>query len=397
MTEDRRILFGQRTITALPIPTDGKRVTYYDTQLNGLCLVIYPSGKKVFYVYRRILGRPERVRLDAFGAITVQQARELAIAVNMQVAQGNSPTAIRQEERAELTINELFDIYLERHAKVHKRSWAGDERRFKYHMQSLKKKRLSELKRHEVLAWHTKIGKERGIYAANHALAVLRILFNKAIEWELFNGNNPCLGIKKFRETARDRFLQPDEMEKFFEALNQLSESTTRDFFLMCLYTGARKSNVLSMRWEEVNFNRCEWRIPMTKNGTSQVLPLVDAAVFLLRERRKDISSEWVFPSKLNNTGHLVEPRESWDTIRRISGLKDLRMHDLRRSLGSWQARTGASLVIIGKTLNHQSPQSTHVYARLDSDPVRQAMETAVTAMQQAAKPNSDSSPPLPR
>ena len=79
--------------------------------------------------------------------------------------------------------------------------------------------------------------------------------------------------------------------------------------------------------------------------------------------------------------------------MRKTVGLEDLRMHDLRRSLGSWQARTGASLVIIGKTLNHQSPQSTQVYARLDSDPVRQAMETAVSAMKTAANKNRNAKP----
>ncbi len=389
MTKQRRLLFGQRSIAALPIPTDGKRATYHDTQLNGLCLTVYPTGKKVFYVYRRIRGRPERVRLDTFGTITVQQARELALAVNMQVAQGLSPTAIRQEERKELNLGELFEIYLERHAKIHKRTWQDDERRFRSHLSTWKRRQLSEIQRGDIIAWHAKLGKGRGIYAANHALAILRTLFNKAIEWGFFDETNPCIGVKKFRETSRDRFLQPDEMQKFFDALSQLTEPTTRDFFLMCLYTGARKSNVLSMRWDEINLERREWRIPMTKNGTSQVLPLVDIAMALLQERRSTSDSDWVFPSELNATGHLVEPKSSWESVRKATGMTDLRMHDLRRSLGSWQARTGASLVIIGKTLNHQSPQSTQVYARLDSDPVRQAMEIAVTAMAQASKAKS--------
>lgn len=382
---ERKLLFGQRSVAALPVPKDGKLATYYDTQLTGFCIRVYPTGKKVFYMYRKVHGRPERIKLDTFGTITVQQARELAQTVNIQVAQGFSPTALRQETRNELTLGEMFDIYIERHAKVHKRTWADDERRFRYHMTSFKRRLLSEIHRKDIITWHAKIGKNRGIYAANHALAILRILFNKAIEWDFFEGINPCTGVKKFRETSRDRFLQPDEMQKFFDALEQLSEPTTRDFFLMCLYTGARKSNVLSMRWDEVNLSRREWRIPMTKNGTSQVLPLVDPAIALLKERRKDSDSDWVFPSKLNNRGHLVEPKGSWDSLRKATGMTDLRMHDLRRSLGSWQARTGASLVVIGKTLNHQSPQSTQVYARLDSDPVRQAMETAISAMKQAA------------
>lgn len=393
MNMERKLLFGQRTVAALPIPTDEKVATYYDTQLTGLCIRVYPSGRKVFYVYRKVRGRPERVKLDAFGTITVQQARELAVGVNMQVAQGLSPTSIRQEERAELTLGELFEIYLERHAKVHKRTWTDDEKRFHYHLSHWKRRQLSEIRRNDILTWHAKTGKERGVYAANHALAVLRVLFNKAIEWEFFDAVNPCVGVKKFRVTSRERFLQPHEMQKFFDALDGLAEPSTRDFFLMCLYTGARKNNVLSMRWEDIQFERYEWRIPLTKNGTSQIVPLIEPAMLLLKGRRSSTTSDWVFPSSLNKTGHLVEPKSSWDTVRKTVGLEDLRMHDLRRSLGSWQARTGASLVIIGKTLNHQSPQSTQVYARLDSDPVRQAMETAVSAMKTAANKNRNAKP----
>lgn len=391
MSAERKVLFGQRSVTALPIPSDGKLVTYYDTQMPGLCVRVYPTGKKVFYMYRKVHGRPERIKLDTFGAITVQQARELATAVNVQVAQGLSPTAIRQEERAEPTLGEFFDIYLERHAKIHKRTWTDDERRFHYHMSHWKRRRISEISKSEIISWHSKIGKARGIYAANHALAILRVLYNKAIEWGFFEGNNPCMGVKKFRETARDRFLQPDEMQKFFDALNQLEETTTRDFLLMCLYTGARRSNVLSMRWDQINLETHEWRIPLTKNGTPQVIPLIGEAISLLHERRKTDTGDWVFPSKLNPTGHLVEPKRAWNKIREATGMTELRMHDLRRSLGSWQARTGASLVIIGKTLNHRSPQSTQVYARLDNDPVRQAMETAVHAMKKAAIPGNTS------
>jgi integrase len=386
MSLNNKFLFGQRSVAALPCPTDGKYFTYYDTQLTGLSLRVYPSQKKVFYLYKKILGRPERMKLGEFGTINVQQARELANNLNLHIVQGINPMALRQEARRELTLAEFFDIYMERHAKAHKRSWANDERYFQSHMLHWRRSLLSNIQRNEIITWHLKLGKERGKYAANHSLTPLRTLYNKAIEWEFFNSVNPCKGVKKFQEKSRERFIQPNEMIRFFEAVNELRDRSSRDFFLMCLYTGARKSNVLSMRWKDIDMNRHEWNISMTKNGTAQTIPLIDAAINLLKERHQTAVGEWIFPSSLNSTGHLVEPRGSWETIRKIAGLEDLRMHDLRRSLGSWQARTGASLVIIGKTLNHQSPQSTQIYARLDNDPVRQAMETAVTAMMDAAK-----------
>ena len=79
-----------------------------------------------------------------------------------------------------------------------------------------------------------------------------------------------------------------------------------------------------------------------------------------------------------------MEPKKAWATLLKAAGIKNLRIHDLRRTLGSWQARTGASLPIIGKSLNHKTHQATAIYARLDLDPVRQSVNTATTAMMEA-------------
>lgn len=190
------------------------------------------------------------------------------------------------------------------------------------------------------------------------------------------------------------------------------------------------------MRWEQVNDDTRVWCIPLTKNGTPQMLPLSVEAMELLRQRKGKSASPWVFPGP-GTTAHMVEPKRGWRRVverarmlrllhavaqhagwnhddtqdytrcalvapERASGslrdqliqlgvdpepfeLKHLRFHDLRRTLGSWQARTGASLAIIGKSLNHQSPASTAVYARLDLDPVRASIDRATGAMWAAA------------
>jgi integrase len=139
------------------------------------------------------------------------------------------------------------------------------------------------------------------------------------------------------------------------------------------------------MQWSEINFIDGTWRIPETKNGTPQNVPLLKAAMDVLKVRRITIADEepFVFPG-IGKTGHLVEPKKVWANILANANIAALRIHDLRRTMGSWQSMTGASLAIIGKSLNHKSVQTTAIYARLDMDPVRNSMSTAADAMLKA-------------
>ena len=231
---------------------------------------------------------------------------------------------------------------------------------------------------------HQDVGRNNGHYAANRLLALCITIFNKATEFGLWDKTNPALGIKKFREQSRDRFLQADELPRFFQALSQEQNDNVRDYVILALLTGARKSNVLAMRWEQINLNCREWRIPRTKNETPQIVTLSEEACFLLTQRKEKATGDCVFPST-GKTGYLTDPKKGWGRILKRAGIADLRIHDLRRTLGSWQARTGASLAIIGKSLNHKSPQATAIYARLDLDPVRASVEKATKAMLEAA------------
>jgi integrase len=132
------------------------------------------------------------------------------------------------------------------------------------------------------------------------------------------------------------------------------------------------------MRWEDIDFSIREWRIPDTKNGEPVRIPLIGKALDILNNRLYlKASTLWVFPSNDSKSGHLAQPKAAWKRILDRAGLKNLRIHDLRRTLGSYQAIAGASLTIIGKSLGHKSPQSTAIYARLSNNPVRTSMEEA--------------------
>lgn len=136
------------------------------------------------------------------------------------------------------------------------------------------------------------------------------------------------------------------------------------------------------MAWSDLDFVRREWYIPDTKNGEPLVIQLPDAAIKILAGRPHD--GPWVFPDT-GKTGHMVSPKKAVSGLFKQAGIPDLRIHDLRRTLGSWQAMTGASLTIIGKSLGHKSVQATQIYARLSADPVRASVERAVSAITEAA------------
>lgn len=286
-----------------------------------------------------------------------------------------------------MTFAGLFDIYLERHAKLKKRTWQEDKNYFERHLADLGKKRLSQISRKDIAAIHGRIGKTKQTHA-NRVLALVSSVFGRAIEFGLWEDHNPCRGIKKFSEKPRDRFLNAEELGRFFEALQTEPNSIARDYFLVSLLTGARRSNVLSMKWSEIDFNGNTWKIQETKNGTPQTIPLTEPVMYILLDRQNAATSIFVFPGK-GKTGHLVEPKNAWKRICRAANLNDVRIHDLRRTFGSWQAITGASLPIIGRSLNHKNQSTTAIYARLDLDPVRASMEKATSAMMAAARNSS--------
>lgn len=375
----REINFTKAALTAAEPAPKGKRDYYYDIKERGLVLAVTAAGSKTFYLYKRIDGRPERLGLGKFPDLTVENARRLAAKAKGEIAMGQNPQKAKRAVRDEMTFGALFTEYLEKHSKVHKRSWAYDEREVKKFLSHWFKRKISSIEKPEVERLHAKIGKESGIYQANRLLERIRSIFNKAADWG-WEGQNPATGIKKFRERSRDRFLQPEELPRFFAALASEPNEAARDFFMISLLTGARKSNTLAMRWDEINFRDATWRIPQTKNDEPQIVHLSPQALEILKERKLHSLSPWVFPGS-GAKGHLADPKKAWARILKEAGISDLRIHDLRRTLGSWQAATGANSYIIGKSLGHRSQQSTAIYARLNLDPVRDSVNKATEAM----------------
>jgi len=162
-----------------------------------------------------------------------------------------------------------------------------------------------------------------------------------------------------------------------------------RDFFAVCLFSGARSGNVKAMAWADVDLQSGFWRIPPdeAKGGEAVIVPLTPAVVEILQRRKAtNGTSPWVFPGRNGSkAGHIAEPKTAWARICDRAGLEGLRIHDLRRSCGSWQAAMGASLLTIGKSLGHRNQATTAIYSKLDLGSVRTSLEAAEAAILTAA------------
>ncbi len=287
------------------------------------------------------------------------------------------------ERSQEMTLGQLFQQYHDLYAKTRCATASEIKTNFTRYFGDWFPRRLSSIKKLDVQARINSLAEGAHFHRANRAHDDLRAVFSWAIKQGVFEGKNPCVGIARFKTQSRERFITPEEFESFMKALQSEKNTKLRDFFYLCLFTGARQSNVLAMRWEDIDFRLALWNIPKTKNGEAHTVPLTPLAMEVLQTRQNN-KSIWVFPGT-GESGHLVEPKAAWRRILKVAKLQDLRMHDLRRTLGSYMAMSNQSLQIIGKALGHRSPTSTMVYARLANDPVRSAMQAAQQQMLTAA------------
>ncbi len=364
------------------VPPEKDRLFLRDGKVPGFGVVKHRSGRVTFIFERRIDGKPVRKMIGPLGTWTVQAARNEAMKLARQVDTGIDPFEARNRIKEEPSFSEFAQTYLERHARPHKQSAIQDERMLRNYFPSVTGKKLSRITRQDIATLHLSIGENHGHYIANRCLALVRKMFNLALEWGTLpeSHGNPATRIKAYREEKRDRFMSPREIERFFEAVREEADPVWRAFFLLLVFTGVRKSELLSAQWSDFDLEEQMWRIPTTKSGRPHVLPLTAPVLHILSQLPSQGKSAWLFPS-FGRTGHREEPKRPWNQIRGKAGIKDVRIHDLRRTLGSWMAIQGFSLNLIGRVLNHSQGSTTAIYARLLTDPQREALEVVQEKM----------------
>lgn len=398
---------------------NGKRDVRWDATLPGFGARIYPNGKKAFVLSYRVNGRKRFMTLGNYGVLTLNQARDLARRHLVGVIDGNDPLENRKKAAKGETVKDLCAVYLEQHAKVHKKSWKEDERRIEQYILSIwGNLKVSNIKRADTAALHGKIGKNHP-YEANRVLELISKMFSLARRWGFVDENaaNPASDIDRFKEKKRDRWVKPDELPHLIKAIDQEKNLYAKAALWLYLLTGVRRSELLHSRWEDIDWEQRELRLPETKAGRVHYVPLSEAALSLLRRLPKVDGNPYLLPGHIQGQ-HLVNIDKPWQRVRDRAtvkfwaahldapvsslvaeliaklgreptraevetaadfdlppGIGDVRLHDLRRTVGSWLAQAGNSLHLIGKVLNHSSTTTTAIYARFGQDQVRQALE----------------------
>jgi integrase len=378
--------FTTARLEKLTCPAGKDREYHRDEGAPGLSVCVTAAGAKTFVVYKRVRGRPVRVRLGSWpDELGIDAARKATLQASAVIARGEDPRQAKLAARGEMTLGRLMTLHVE-YQRLRIKTWRITQRQFELHLSKWKNRRLSDITRGDVQALHARLGEQCGTFIANRVLSLLHTLYARTATAHGWAGPNPATGVVRFRERSRTRYLYADELPRFFLSLNAESQ-LFKDFFLLLLLTGARRGNVQAMKWSDVHLDRREWTIPASefKTGEATTITLVPEAIDILRKRRAGSASPWVFPGH-GASGHLTAPEHAWRRIMSRSGLADLRVHDLRRTFGSWMTAAGTSLPIVGKALGHKSQSATAVYARLNLDPVRKAAETATSAMLAAAR-----------
>ena len=366
----------KRTVDTL-VGQERERVVW-DDDLKGFGVRVHPTERKVYVVKTRFRGRPVKVTIGPHGAVTPADARIRAAEIISDARAGKDPAAWNRLDAKAPTMRELGKRFLDEYVASHcKPSTAAEYRRsVKLFVDPrIGKRRVPDIQRSDIAALHHDMRETP--YQANRTLGVLSKIFNLAELWGLRpDGSNPCRHVKRFREDRRERFLSDAEYQRLGATLRKIERdgsetaSATAAVRLLML-TGCRLSEIQKLRWEHVNLEAGELRLPDTKTG-AKVVHLGDPAMAVLRGIDREDGNPWVIAGRKPGS-HLTDLQHPWRRIRARAGLDDVRIHDLRHSFASGGLLVGEGLPMIGKLLGHTQVQTTARYAHLANDPIKSA------------------------
>jgi integrase len=386
-----RLSFTQSTVEKIPVPATGRSITY-DSKTPGLGVMTQCTGRKTYFWFRRVSGERKWITLGFHPELSVTGARDAATKHNAALGtwrsrkyDGPSPF----DEDSDVTLGRLLNRYLK--ARFTAKPKRADYCRwmFKRYLRPWEHRRLGQIRSGDVRRLHERMKIDAPIMA-NRISQFVRTLYGFATKAGLWESANPAAAVEMEKETSRKRYLDDEshsgEVRRLFKALRTEPSRDLRDYVLLTLFCGPRRSDVLSARWEHLKLPERTWLIPHSKGDVAYTVALAPEAVAVLKKRKRDFGkSEWVFPS-FGKSGHLVDLKKPWKQLLVRAEITDFRQHDLRRSFGARAAAQGMPLLMIGKALGHQSVAATQVYARLQTEDLREGVEDVAASLVRSSK-----------
>lgn len=401
----------KRIVDGLEAQTSAYMV--YDADLKGFAIRVAPTGLKTWQVeYRPYPGgrgvSKRRMSLGSSTSVTPDEARRKAKDILAAVANKEDPAKERSDRRKELRVSDLIDLYEKEGCYILRGKRLGEPMkpdtkaytlaRLRHHaLPLLGKLRISEASARDIekmvkditagkTAKDEKLGPRKRIIvrggegAARKVVRDVSAMFTFAIRQKLAT-SNPCetAAVRK-TDGRRTRFLSLDEVSRLGRALEKLEEDGANpkalDVVRLWVLTGARRSEIAALKWDEVDLQHSCLRLEDTKTGAS-IRPLAAPAVALLAAIRKESGSPYVFPAT-SGEGHFQGTKRVWPKAVALAGLSGVTPHTLRHTLGSSAVSIGETLVMTGAILGHKESRSTQIYAHVQQDPAARAAARAV-------------------
>jgi len=386
---------------------ENARCVLWDDDPRGLGLRIFPSGRKAWVLsYRTAAGTKRLLTLGDHGTRTLEQARKLAKRELVQVeSEAADPVAEKVARRIEATtgsIEAMFRAYVDARRKDRRRPMKGHAMTLaigeRLIFPPLGARQWRELRRSEVRQWHASLAESP--YAANRALQALRAAYYWRLAWEDdapaavpgrrsgSDARNPCWGIPLFPERPRQVRLELDELPRLEAAIDKsTSDPYQRALFRFLLATGCRRGEALKLRWADVTLDGTRRAVTFreTKTGDDHAVPLSERAAALLAGLPRIAGNPYCFAGAGGN-GHLVGIDKTWGRVRKLAALPHLRIHDLRRTFGSWLGEAGFTSKQIGSVLGHRTDITSRVYMALGDQSKRAAVDAAAVLMENAGR-----------
>ena len=363
----------------------GTRYEVRDDELIGFSIRVGATGEKSFYLtYRAGKGRAaplKRLRIGTFPSMTVEQTRQIVKQKLAQIAMGGDPAQEVKEGKNAPLFHEVIETFLQEHvdAKLKPATQHQDRTRAQNHLiPAFKKMKMADITYRHVAKLHHDL--QNTPYLANRCAAVLSKFFDWCEKTGYRDrGTNPVRGLEKYREEKRLKFMESSELEAIGEGIAKLEKQDAIDPTIaaalkVMLLTGARCSEILTLKWEYFNESKEKALLPNSKTG-AKVLPIPPTAWEVISALPR--VNEYCFPGRWGR-GHIINVKDTWKRICKAGGISGWRIHDLRHAFASYAANSGKSLPIIGKILGHSQASTTSRYAHLAENPVAQAAaETA--------------------
>lgn len=363
----------------------------WDADVTGFGCKVHPSGKKSFIVSYRFQRRQRQITIGPFPTLTVNDARDRARRIIVSAIDGVDPLKLREVERAKRTVQELVPEFVRARSNL-KSIRKYESRLRRYLLPFLGTAVVSTVTTEDLTRLHRRIVEQAKPIEANRVIEVAHSFFEFARECGEIDrlAENPAKAVSRTPEISRDRYVREDEMPRLIQAINDYE---SKNYFvsklLWCyLLTGQRKDELRLARWENIDFGAARLRIPGTKNGTTHYLPISQRLRELLQSLKRVSGNPFLFPTGFGSRPIALSAAQldrAWRKIRKATGLEDVTLHDLRRTVASWLAQHNCSLGVVGEVLNHKDPQSTKVYARFSDKEVTRALDQHGERIFQAA------------